>query len=379
VAGGVLMPWLAYKVTKRVFPGKGSIEDEQAAPRFAQLNWLYQFWQNKQETISLLAAAWVAFYGYYIYFGAALMTETFYIVGILWTLNCSLRIANRQSISSTHADETNRRQRLYSLVSWIELGFAISITTILRQVFLPFVPFLFLWLWWARYRRETQRPSKSGIAFKRASINFMQGGSITILVMLLFVAPITYFNYQQFGRIVLLNTNAGFAFYYANHPIYGVKYLPILTPDMPNYKDLIPKELLKLNEAALDNELMRRGMGFVIADPIRYILLTLDRIPSYFLFWPLSTSSVISNINRVLSYGLALPFILASIILWGLDVKRKQIAVEPGSLLLLFSLVYSAIHLLSWVGVRYRLPVDVVCLVFAARSLYQLGRYILIV
>ena len=32
------------------------------------------------------------------------------------------------------------------------------------------------------------------------------------------------------------------------------------------------------------------------------------------------------------------------------------------------------VHLLSWAGIRYRLPVDAVTLLFAARSLFGLGQ-----
>jgi hypothetical protein len=42
-----------------------------------------------------------------------------------------------------------------------------------------------------------------------------------------------------------------------------------------------------------------------------------------------------------------------------------ELAASPAGLLMLFSLVYSAIHILSWSLIRYRLPVDAVLLVFA--------------
>jgi hypothetical protein len=42
---------------------------------------------------------------------------------------------------------------------------------------------------------------------------------------------------------VLINTNAGYAFFWANHPIYGAHFVPILTPEMGTYQSLIPQEL----------------------------------------------------------------------------------------------------------------------------------------
>jgi hypothetical protein len=53
-------------------------------------------------------------------------------------------------------------------------------------------------------------------------------------------------------------------------------------------------------------------------------------------------------------------------------VQKRHIWAAPGVLLLLFMVVYSAIHLLSWALIRYRLPVDTVALIFAARGLYWL-------
>ena len=55
------------------------------------------------------------------------------------------------------------------------------------------------------------------------------------------VAPWTIRNYGVFHRFVLLNTNAGFAFYWGNHPVHGNGFVPILPG--PEYGRLIPGEL----------------------------------------------------------------------------------------------------------------------------------------
>jgi hypothetical protein len=49
--------------------------------------------------------------------------------------------------------------------------------------------------------------------------------------------------------------------------------------------------------------------------------------------------------------------------------RAGRVLAEPGGLLLLFFLVYVGVHLLSWAGIRYRLPADGVMLVFAAYAL----------
>ena len=143
---------------------------------------------------------------------------------------------------------------------------------------------------------------------------------------------------------------------------------------MGTYLDLIPEELYDLDEAALDNELMQRGMQFVFDDPGRYILLSISRIPAYFKFWPSADSGLISNISRVFSFGLAWPFMLYGLIRAPLWKRFKQtLRIEsPSMLLYLFALIYTGMHLLTWALIRYRLPVDAVLILFAAIPIFEL-------
>ena len=46
---------------------------------------------------------------------------------------------------------------------------------------------------------------------------------------------------------------------------------------------------------------MARGIGFVLAEPGRYLLLSLSRVRDYFEFWPTADSSLIFNAGRVRS------------------------------------------------------------------------------
>ena len=196
--------------------------------------------------------------------------------------------------------------------------------------------------------------------------------------MVVMILPITFYNYARFNRFVLLNTNAGYAFYLANHPSYGTDFIP--ARDMEDYQSLIPKELKTLDEAALDQALLKLGLQFVTDDPKRYILLSLDRIPEYFKFWPSSDSGLVSNLSRVSSFGLALPWMIAGLILWFMDLRKQKIPLpkileSPGTLLLVFFLVYTGIHVVSWALVRYRLPVDAILIVFAGLAVEKLWQW----
>lgn len=302
---------------------------------------------------ALIGAAWVAFYGYYIYYGAALMTESFFITGILWTLDCALRIAH--SRDSLEYDPKWR---------WLELGLAMGVSVLLRQVFLLFIPFLLFWIMWVKWQGYERQVSNN----LRKSIT---GTFMAVAVTVMMILPFTIHNYQQFGKFVFLNTNAGYAFYWANHPIHGDQFVSLFTEDMPSYQELIPIELSGLDEAALEHELMARAVQFVVKDPWRYIKLSLSRVPDQFIFWPLSESSMLSNLTRVGSIGIALPFMIVGIVTWIWDEfklagKWRVFFSQAGILLLLFGLVYTGVHLLSWAGIRYRLPTDAVGLIFAA-------------
>ena len=62
---GVLQTWLTWRIGRRIFGPK----------------------------VGILAAAISALYIYFFYYGGSLLTESFYFVGILWTLDVALRIA----------------------------------------------------------------------------------------------------------------------------------------------------------------------------------------------------------------------------------------------------------------------------------------------
>jgi hypothetical protein len=188
------------------------------------------------------------------------------------------------------------------------------------------------------------------------------------------ILPFTIYNYARFDRFVLLNTNAGYALFWANHPIYGTHFEPILPAEMGSYEDLIPAELRDLDEAALDQALLQRGIRFVVDEPVRYAQLSLSRIPAYFMFWPSSSSGMISNVARVSSFGILWPFMLYGLFYAVIRRTSSTFVTSPAFLLILFTMTYSFIHLLSWSLIRYRLPIDAVLLIFAGLAVWQLSK-----
>jgi 4-amino-4-deoxy-L-arabinose transferase-like glycosyltransferase len=315
----VLQPYLAFLIGRRVF----------------------------NQTVGLASAALTAIYGYFIYYAAALMTESFYIVAIMVSIYLAILITDLGADSESWSGIGQK-------IKWgIALGIVLGIAILFRQLFLLFIPFLFIWVLW------------------RAGKN--QFGSLVVsgVVIIIIILPFTIFNYIRFNRFVLLNTNAGFVFYWGNHPIYGDHFESILPKSLGTYQDLIPEDIRDIDEASLDQELLIRGVQFVLDDPVRYLRLSVSRIPPYFVFWPSSESGLVSNIVRVGSFGILLPFVLYGLVLTFIR-RTKPLSKQPLSLLYLYIAVYTAIHVLSWTLIRYRLPVDAILVIFAGFSIIDL-------
>jgi 4-amino-4-deoxy-L-arabinose transferase-like glycosyltransferase len=336
---GILLPWLTYKLGKHLF----------------------------DEMIGLVAAGITAIYLYFVYYAGTLMTESFYIVALLASFYLAMRLVEPATgapvpVSGPGAAGVSTRNWVGTALM---LGVAVGSAALLRQLSILFIPFLFVWIWWAGRTNHAQNVLRS-----------LAVASIVICVMIL---PFSIYNSIRFDRFVLLNTNAGYAFFWGNHPIYGTHFESILPREMGTYQGLIPQELYDLDEAALDQELLKRGIQFILDDPGRYVLLSISRIPAYFMFWPSNESELISNISRVFSFGIAWPFMLIGLGLAPYSHRLKeQFALHSSlALLYLFALIYTLIHLLTWALIRYRLPVDAVLILFAAVSVVHIFEWII--
>jgi 4-amino-4-deoxy-L-arabinose transferase-like glycosyltransferase len=327
---GILMPLLTYLLAKQVFDRR----------------------------VGLIAAAICAFYSYFIFYSASLMTETFYMTAILWCLYLAGKI--QQSEKSRYLD-------------WFLLGVAMAITVLLRQIFIPVILIIGIWLIFAtRENRE----------------KVIKGLFVSLSIVVLAILPWTIRNYRAFHQLVLLNTNAGYAFFWANHPIHGKNFIVLLPPEI-SYQSLIPPELHNLNEAAMENALMKRAIQFVLDDPLRYIILSLSRFKDQFKFWPSSGSGLSGNLLRLISFGIFLPFMIYGIYkaikIWRISGYEstdenpgssprcfKAWLKTPVALWLAFFVVYTAVHLASWASIRYRLPTDAVTIIFAGLGVADL-------
>lgn len=333
---GLLMPWLTYRLARRA-QGNGGAEVQGSSG------------------IPLLAALLSAVYAYFVLYGAMVQTEAFYICALLWSLERALALSESLTSGSR------------PLIPALTLGLSLGVATLLRQSILPWVVVLFAWLLWDNVRTRRLRPSTGS----KQTVTTLAALALAGIVMLACILPFTLRNYRVYDSFLLLNSNAGYAMYSAQHPLHGTSFQEYAAAPLP--EDLTGKGL---NEAQWDRELMRRGIGFVLAQPGRYLLLSLSRIPDYFEFWPTADSSLLFNLGRVVSFGLFLPFMLYGIFL---EVKAKvkagggYFSTPAFTLTLAFILFYSLLHIATWAMSRYRLPADAVLLLFAAVAIADLA------
>lgn len=363
VLGGILLPAMAFLLARRFFgdwgpraPGEAVVSTPGAAHRGRI---------SRRDRLALLTAGSFAVYAYFVLYSATLMTETFFVVGLLWSFERALAL--RQQMCQAPARIQPSRA--------LTLGLSLGLTTLLRQSVLPWVLVLYAWLFWVGLRSGQGR-------------NAIRALALSLVPIALCVLPFTVRNYQTYDSFLLLNSNAGYAMYSAQHPMHGTQFQAFAAAPLPDMMG-------HFNEAQLDRELMRLGIGFVVADPGRYLLLSLSRVGAYFDFWPGGATSLLNALGRTVSFTLLLPFMV-----YGLWIALRQIRAEapeqpggsdgvtvllpaPGkqgatlrrspdastsslALLVLFVVVYSAMHVLTWAMPRYRLPVDAVMLMFVA-------------
>ena len=249
----------------------------------------------------------------------------------------------------------------------VTLGVSVAVATLLRQSILPWVAVMLAWLL-----------AVDGVAQRRVRGRTLAALAVVVAILLAAVLPFTLRNYRAYGELLLLNSNAGYAMYSAQHPLHGVSFDAYAAAPLPD--DLTPPPT---NEAQWDRALMARGVQFVLDDPGRYLLLSASRVVDYFEFWPKESSSLIFNAGRMASFTLLLPFMLYGVwmVMQGAgrgatDGGRVAFLCSPPAFLLLFVLVYSLLHIFTWAMPRYRLPVDAVLLIFAAAGLSGLIRRI---
>lgn len=339
---GILLPLVVYFLARRAFPPRPPLSLTISRRVF-----------TVHQSLPLLAALLAAVYAYFVLYGAMVQTEGLFIVALVWSVERALAV-----------EQSLQRGRAPRWTAWLGLGVSLGLAALLRQSILPWVAALFLWLLWRAAQTARAAAAGSGFPsflrfppFPSALLRLFLAG----VVVVAFIIPFTVRNYQAYGDFLLLNSNAGYAMYSAQHPLHGASFQEYAAAPLPD--DLTPRPQ---NEAQWDRALMARGLQFITDEPGRYLLLSLSRVADYFEFWPTRDSGLVFNLGRLLSFTLFLPLMLYGLWISRLDGRRY-------SLLYLFIGFYSTLHIMTWAMTRYRLPVDAVLLLFAALGIAELA------
>lgn len=276
--------------------------------------------------VGLVAAALTTVYAYFIFYNATLMTQTFYILALLGAVDVALELVR------------NPKRRY-----WFLLGVCLGVGALFRQTLLLFAPLLLAWVAWMLGRRTRWRDV-----------------FLSTVVAALFILPWTLRNYAVYSDFLLLNSNGGYWLYASNHPNQGTNF-------DPDYVAPLPENLKNLKEPAIDRALYRQALEFIVNDPRRFVLLSINRIQDYFWLLPSDQSSFTSNLARLGSYTLYFPFMLL-----GLFLSRTHW--RACLVLYLYILFEATLHITSWAAPRYRLPSDALMMVFAGLAVISLVR-----
>ena len=189
---------------------------------------------------------------------------------------------------------------------------------------------------------------------------------VFLLPLALVVGSWTARNAHVFGTPVLVSTNGGYNFWLGNYP--GV------TAGTGNARlsDAMEAEAAAVwatpgSEQTRDRAFWDLGRRHVAEDVPRFVRLSLAKAG---LFWSVVAEPLTADRPRLpiealaswLSYGLLLPFALG----WLLATLRRD---PLAGLVLALAVVYTAVHAVVLAKVRFRLPIDVLVIVYGCGGL----------
>jgi 4-amino-4-deoxy-L-arabinose transferase-like glycosyltransferase len=279
--------------------------------------------QTFGEPVALVSAAVAAVYSYLVFYSVTLVTETPFILAVLSAIYLATSVA-----------------RAPAAWKWIALGVVLAAAVLFRVAALFFVPPLLLWIVWGRPKERLY-------------------ALIPVVCIALSLLPFSVRNHRLWGEFLLSEAQFGHVFWNGNHPGHQGNFHPFVVFEIPD------KVLVLDNDALITKELLRRGIENVRHDPGHFALLTLTRLRELFKFWPTEDSSALSNLLRVMSFGIMWPFALAGVIVsW-----RRWRELTP---MMLFMLTHIGVYAVTWTMIRYRIPVDAVLIPFAAVAVVRI-------
>lgn len=283
-----------------------------------------------KEEVGLLAALGAAVYPPFIGGTVEINTVTFDVLFLALAIYFLLR-----------GEEKQRRNGFWA-------GLSLGLATLTRATALAVLPVIFAWLWLR---------SKNAIWH-----DVIKPFILILLVAFLVILPWTVRNYLVHREFILISSNGGLNFWIGNNEKATGEYA---FPSGTNLELFIRS--LSLNEAQMDRLYYQEAFGFIHDHPRQFLRLLVRKTLYFWLFRP-NIGSNYPNAGKavflakafyVFSYILLLPLGALGIIL-SLGLWRK--------LFLIYGLLVSQmmVHVLYFVGTRFRTPIDPYLLIFAS-------------
>jgi 4-amino-4-deoxy-L-arabinose transferase-like glycosyltransferase len=276
--------------------------------------------------VALVAGVIAAVYPYLVFYGVTLVTETIFILSILVAIYLAYQVRERPTPSLV-----------------VSLGLALAVAVLFRMAVFLFVGTLLVWIYWRQRRWWVL--------------------AVPVAMMALAVLPFTIRNYLLWGHFLLLESQFGHVLWNGNNPLQGGDFDPERVFPIPS------SVLQSRNDAVITQQLLGMAIQNIVHDPGMFLALTVTRLREFFIFWPTPESGLVPNLLRVSSFGLMLPFLLIGLV----SVRHRF---RDFTLVFLFMVMHTLVYAVSWTMIRYRIPLDAVCIPFAAAGVLLVVDYV---
>jgi len=274
---------------------------------------------SKSECAMICCAAIMTFYPLFIFFSPLILTETLFL--LLFSLSLLF---------------------VYRPKSTLYFGLVTGVAHLTRPTMLFFLPVVWIW------QKLVNEDRLCAVALGALS----------------FVLVINFWglrNYGVFGEYLLTTASSGHVLLEGNNPWNDTGGPSGSFDHLGEYKKSIPEGV---DELAIDKLKKSRAMEYIKDNPRASAILASKKLGR--LWSPIPNSDDYSSaVLRVVSLLSTVPiFLLAGMSIWLLRPILMRI-----SILYIFILYYSAIHMITVGSVRYRLPIDIVLIILASLSL----------
>ena len=290
--------------------------------------------------IALLGAGFAAIYPFFIYYTGQILTETLFIFLLLILLTLARAIAQR---------------RIRGTLAVLTLGITAGLTVLTRAEALYFGVILIVVLgWWSA-------PLHGGVQH----VASLRGRLISLIALVVVLAatlsPWVGFNYARFDRL-FVTTKLGYNLYKYYHPR--------MTADQRVRSADIPlPNLTGLSEPEREERLLSEGLGSMANDPARTARFMVAKAGLLFKLTPSNEINRRYALVSLLSYGVLVPFMVIGAIL----SLRRWPRTWP---LLLWVVMGSASGIIVFAGIRLRMRIEPILLLFAAVGVVELVQWL---